>query len=101
MAHLATTPPSDPFHTRRIRLRTFGTFDAFMGAKPIAFSRTRAKELLAYLADRQGSGVTLADICSALFEDESGSKTSKKVRSEPHLKPEAGAGSRGRRGYPY
>lgn len=78
MAHLATTPPPDPFHTRRVRLRTFGTFDAFMGAKPIAFSRTRAKELLAYLADRQGSGVTLADICSALFEDESGSKTSKK-----------------------
>lgn len=63
---------------KRVYIRTFGTFDIFVDEKPLVFSRTRAKELLAYLVDRRGSGVSLADICTVLFEDQSGSRANKK-----------------------
>lgn len=80
LLHLHVLPlsqKSDPFK-KRVTLHTFGTFDAFVDQKPLVFSRTRAKGLLAYLADRQGNGVTISDICAVLFEDRSGTKSNKK-----------------------
>ncbi len=70
--------PFDPEPEKRVYIRTFGTFDIFVDQKPLVFSRTRAKELLAYLVDRRGSGVSLADICTVLFEDQSGKRANKK-----------------------
>ena len=43
---------------KRVQIHTFGTFDVFVDQQPLRFSRSRAKELLAYLVDRQGNGVT-------------------------------------------
>lgn len=63
---------------KRVQVHTFGTFDVFVDQKPLSFSRSRAKELLAYLVDRQGNGVTLSNICAVLFEDSSGAKGNKK-----------------------
>lgn len=63
---------------KRVQVHTFGTFDVFVDQKPLSFSRSRAKELLAYLVDRQGNGVTLSNICAVLFEDSSGSTGNKK-----------------------
>ena len=63
---------------KRVQIHTFGTFDVFVDQQPLRFSRSRAKELLAYLVDRQGNGVTLSNICAVLFEDSSGSTGNKK-----------------------
>ena len=54
----------------RIIVRTFGGFDVFVDGKSVAFHRSRAKELLAYLVDRRGGSVTAANAFAVLFEDE-------------------------------
>ena len=51
-----------------IRVRTFGNFDVMVDGKPVRFSRSKSKELLAYLIDRQGSTVTRAEAFSVLWE---------------------------------
>lgn len=53
----------------RIFARTFGSFDLFVDGKPVAFSRSKSKEMLAYLIDRQGEGVSRADVFAALWGD--------------------------------
>lgn len=55
--------------THRVKVRCFGNFDVFLDGKPLSFSRAKAKELLAYLVDRKGASVTVAEICSILWED--------------------------------
>jgi len=50
--------------------KTFGVFDFFVDGKPVRFSRSKAKELLAFLIDKQGAGVKRAVAFSALYEDE-------------------------------
>jgi two-component SAPR family response regulator len=49
--------------------RTFGEFDLFADGKPVVFSRSKAKELMAYLVDRHGASVTRATAFAALYED--------------------------------
>ena len=49
--------------------RTFGEFDLQVDGKSVAFSRKRAKELLAYLIDRQGGNITRATAFAVLWED--------------------------------
>jgi two-component SAPR family response regulator len=53
----------------RVLVQTFGSFDVFVDRKPISFKMAKCKELLAYLVDKQGSGVTRAEIFSVLWED--------------------------------
>ena len=53
----------------RIQVKTFGNFDILVDGEVVNFSRSRAKELLAYLVDRQGYSVTRAGAFSALWED--------------------------------
>ena len=54
---------------KRIKVKTFGDFEVFLGGKPIEFERSKSKELLAYLIDRKGASVTTERIASILFED--------------------------------
>ena len=49
--------------------RTFGNFDLLVDGKAVAFSRSKAKELLAYLVDRQGSSITRPEAAATLWED--------------------------------
>ena len=56
--------------TAHVFARTFGEFDLFVDGRPVAFARAKAKELLAYLIDRQGGSVTRATMFAALWEDE-------------------------------
>ena len=51
-------------------VRTFGDFDLLIDGKPAAFSRSKARELLAYLVDRQGASVTRAALSAVLWEEE-------------------------------
>jgi len=51
------------------RVQTFGNFDIFVNNKPLVFGRLKAKEAFAYLIDRKGSSVTIAELASILWED--------------------------------
>lgn len=53
----------------RITVQTFGHFEILVDGKTLDFRRSKAKELLAYLVDRRGAGVTRQDAFSALWED--------------------------------
>lgn len=54
---------------KHIYARTFGYFDLFVDGKPIMFKSAKAKELLAFLIDRQGGTVTTDQIINVLWED--------------------------------
>ncbi len=51
-----------------IRIKTFGTFDVYVEDRPVSFKLAKAKELLAYLVDKQGSGVTRAELFADVWE---------------------------------
>ena len=53
----------------RIRLRCFGNFEVFAENEPIHFKRSKTKELLAYLTDRQGAWCTMGELLGVLWED--------------------------------
>lgn len=52
-----------------ILVRTFGNFDVFVSEEPLQFSRSKAKELFAFLVDKKGTGVNTAEVSSVLWED--------------------------------
>ena len=52
-----------------IVVRTFGYFEVLVDGNIMSFRRSKSKELLAYLVDRMGSGVTRKDAFSVLWED--------------------------------
>ena len=54
----------------KAHVRTFGEFDLLVDGSPVFFSRSKAKELLAYLVDRQGASVSRKAISGILFEDD-------------------------------
>ena len=49
--------------------QTFGNFEIYVDGETLAFHRAKSKELLAYLIDRNGRGVTRSVIFSTLWED--------------------------------
>jgi two-component SAPR family response regulator len=53
----------------RVFIRTFGYFEIFVNGKPIEFSSSKAKELLALLVDRKGGIVTTDEMITYLWED--------------------------------
>ena len=54
---------------KHIVIQTFGGFELFVDGQPVRFGRAKAKELLAYLVDHRGATVTMAEACTALFEE--------------------------------
>ena len=50
-------------------VQTFGHFEILVDGTALAFRRSKSKELLAYLVDRRGAGVTRQDAFAALWED--------------------------------
>ncbi|MBP5304728.1 MAG: response regulator [Lachnospiraceae bacterium] len=50
-------------------VQTFGEFNVYTDGKVVNFARSKAKELLAFLIDRQGGNMARAFIFSALWED--------------------------------
>ncbi len=55
--------------SEQIRIKTFGSFDVFVKDRIMHFKLAKSKEILAYLVDRQGSGVTRAELFAAIWED--------------------------------
>ncbi len=62
-----------------IFIQTFGNFDVLIDGEAMHFSSAKAKELLAYLVDRQGASVTRAEAFAALYEDEDYSRSRQKM----------------------
>ncbi|HBI62950.1 MAG TPA: hypothetical protein DDY31_17390 [Lachnospiraceae bacterium] len=54
---------------KRVFIKTFGHFDVFVDNKPIMFRSGKAKELLAFLVDRQGGTVSTDQVICALWEE--------------------------------
>lgn len=54
---------------KKVVVRTFGNFDITVNGEPVHFKRAKSKELLAYLIDRQGAGVSRAEAFAVLWED--------------------------------
>ena len=53
-----------------LQVRCFGNFEAYVNGEKLTFKRSKTKELLAFLVDRNGAGVTVAEIGVALWEDD-------------------------------
>lgn len=52
-----------------LTVKCFGNFEVYAHGEKIAFRRTKTKELLAFLIDRKGSGVTGREIIAMLWSD--------------------------------
>ena len=52
-----------------ISIKTFGTFDVYVDGRPVLFKLAKSKEILACLVDKQGSGVTRAELFATVWED--------------------------------
>lgn len=53
----------------RVFIKTFGYFDVFVDSKPVYFSSSKAKELLALLVDRSGGSVSTENAISSLWPE--------------------------------
>lgn len=51
-------------------VQCFGNFEVFMDGAAVKFSRSKAKELFAYLVDRRGSAATNGELRAVLWGDE-------------------------------
>ena len=51
-------------------VQCFGNFEVFYDGEPVRFTRSKAKELFAYLIDRKGASVTNAQLRAILWMDE-------------------------------
>ena len=54
---------------QKLRVQCFGKFEVFWNDRPLAFKRSRTKELLAYLVNSEGASCTFEEISEALWED--------------------------------
>ena len=61
-----TVHVSPPSH---IQVKTFGSFDVYVDDRPVSFKLAKSKEILAYLVDKQGTGVTRSELFAAVWED--------------------------------
>lgn len=55
--------------SKKIYAQCFGNFEVFANGKPLDFKRSKTKELLAYLIDRQGAACTIGELMGILWED--------------------------------
>ncbi|MDR2568923.1 MAG: response regulator [Oscillospiraceae bacterium] len=77
--YLRNTTTSFPLENiddkNRIYVQTFGNFEVFADGKPLIFSRSKTKELLAYLVSRQGALCSNNEIVAVIWDDKADSST--------------------------
>ena len=54
----------------RVQVKCFGNFEVFVEGAPLKFSRTKSKELFAYLVDREGSAINVNELNAILWEED-------------------------------
>ena len=63
-------PPLSLKPQKKIQAKCFGNFELFHNGEPIKFARSKSKELLAYLIDREGSAISVAELNAILWEED-------------------------------
>ena len=53
-----------------LTVKCFGNFEVYVKDEKLVFKRLKTKELLAFLVDRKGAGMTAREICAVLFPDD-------------------------------
>ncbi len=53
-----------------LSVKCFGNFEVYAKGEKLTFKRSKTKELFAYLVDRNGAGVTVAEIGAMLWESD-------------------------------
>ena len=53
-----------------LSVKCFGNFEVYAKREKLTFKRSKTKELFAFLVDRNGAGVTVAEIGAALWEND-------------------------------
>ena len=53
-----------------LTVHCFGNFEVYAKDEKLMFKRLKTKELLAFLVDRKGAGMTAKQICAVLFPDD-------------------------------
>ena len=53
-----------------LMVKCFGNFEVYAKNEPLVFKRLKAKELFAFLVDRNGAGMTSKQICAVLFPND-------------------------------
>lgn len=62
-------PVSREAKKAKLRVQCFGRFEVFADGLPLAFERSRTKEVLAFLIDKKGVEVNGNEICAALYPE--------------------------------
>ncbi|MCL1983446.1 MAG: response regulator [Clostridiales bacterium] len=62
---------------KRVKVQTFGNFAVFVDGSPLNFTRSKTKELLAYLVNRRGAFCGNDEIIAAIWEDKTDSEALK------------------------
>ena len=57
-----------------LAVKCFGNFEVYAKGEKLTFRRSKTKELFAFLIDRNGAGVTIAEIGVALWENDEAQK---------------------------
>lgn len=60
-----------------LTVKCFGNFEVYAKGIPLSFKRTKTKEVLAFLVDRNGAGVTTSQICARLWDNNTDDRKNK------------------------
>ncbi len=55
--------------TKSVKVKTFSNFEVYVNDVPLHFPRAKSKELFAYLVHKNGTGCSLKELASILYED--------------------------------
>ena len=79
-----------------LSVKCFGNFEVYAKGEKLTFKRSKTKELFAFLIDRNGAGVTIAEIGVALWENDEAQKNQNYIHQLfydlRHALEEVGAG---------
>lgn len=56
--------------TKKIQVKCFGNFEIFCDGVPVKFTRSKSKELFAYLVDREGVAINVNELNAILWEED-------------------------------
>ena len=65
-----------------ICVNTFGSFELIVNGREVTFGREKAKEMLAYLVDKQGKGATRKELAAVLLERDDYSRATQNYLSK-------------------
>lgn len=54
---------------KNVTVKTFSNFEVYVDGVPLHFPRAKSKELFAYLVHKNGTGCSLKELASAIYED--------------------------------